>query len=520
MKVKKILALYLRISKRDAELNEDTESNSIHNQREILREYIKWNMKRNLNTADLEVREFIDDGYSGTSLQRPALLELLKLAGEGMVYAIIVKDLSRFARNYIEAGSYIERIFPYLGVRFICVNDQYDSENMAHKLPGIDMAFKGIIHDYYCKELSGKLKNSRRQQVEKGKCIFSKPPYGYWKSGEEKGKLIVDEETAPIVKRIFESYLQGDSAYKIAKDLNAAGVYSPNKRLEKAGLITFQDETYAAGLCWSCGVVLSLLRNRIYIGDMVGNKEERIKMCEKKCRKKDKEEWIIVEATHEPIIERELFFLVQQMLGEKKTRKPSRAHSYQVFKGKLICSSCHSVMTKSGEHKGIVYYTCTKCRTLGRKATTIHSNFLEKAVLEEMPNHQGEISVRLKAANDSAQRHADTATVQKKQTKSERRAERELLLFYERYAEGLITKEEYEERRRELQELQQMQSREDVELEAKLEKVPKAEQQSSAHGEQELLTQDTVEEYIDKIIIFNREKIEIMWQDEKLREAK
>lgn len=516
MEVKKIIALYLRISKRDAELDEDTESNSIHNQREILREYVK----RNLNASDAQVREFIDDGYSGTSLQRPALLELLRLAEEGLVYAIIVKDLSRFARNYIEAGSYIERIFPYMGVRFICVNDQYDSENMAHKLPGIDMAFKGIIHDYYCKELSGKLKNSRRQQVEKGKCIFSKPPYGYWKSEEEKGKLIVDEETAPIVKRIFESYVQGDSSYKIAKDLNAAGVDSPNKRLEKAGLITFRDETYAAGLCWSCGVVLSLLRNRIYIGDMVGNKEERIKMCEKKCRKKDKEEWIIVEETHEPIIEREMFFRVQQMLGEKKTRKPAKVHSYQVFKGKLKCNSCHSVMTKSGEHKGIVYYTCTKCRALGRKAMTVHSDFLEKAVLEELPNRQRKISAGLKAGNDSDQRYAGAAAVQKKQTKSERRADRELLLFYERYAEGLITKEEYEERRRALQELQQMQSREDAEPEVKVEKLPAAEQQPSAHGEQRRLTQDIVDEYIDKIVVFDREKIEIMWQDEKLREAK
>lgn len=446
MKVNKIIALYLRVSKKDAELDEDTESNSIHNQREIVREYIRWNMKRDLNTAGMQMQEFIDDGYSGTSLQRPALQELLRLAEEGMVSAIIVKDLSRFARNYIEAGSYIERIFPYLGVRFICVNDQYDSDNVAYRMPGIDMAFKGIIHDYYCKELSGKLKNSRRQQVEKGKCIFAKPPYGYWKSGEEKGKLVADEETAPIVKRIFESYMQGDSSYKIAKDLNAAGVDSPNKRLEKAGLITFQDEAYAAGLCWSCGVVLSLLRNRIYIGDMVGNKEERIKIGQKKCRRKAQEEWIIVESAHEPIVEREVFFLVQQMLGEKKRRTPSKARSYQTFKGKLICGSCHSVMTKSGEYKGNTYYTCTKCRTLGRKAASVHSNFLEKAVLEELSDHQGKISAKLKT-----------------------------------------------------------------------EKAPAAGRQPLFQGEAERLTQDIVDQYIDKIMVFDRERIGITWQDEKQR---
>ena len=314
MKLKKIIALYLRISKRDKDLDEDLESNSIGNQRAILEEYIK----NNLNIINFKVHEFIDDGYSGTSLHRPELQELLKLAEKGMVYAIVVKDLSRFARNYIDAGNYIERIFPYLGVRFISVNDQYDSDMAVHKTPGIDMAFKGIIHDYYCKELSGKLKTSRRQQVEKGVYIFPKPPYGYWKSKDEKGKLVVDEKTAPVVRRIYESYARGDSAYKIAKDLNIEGVDSPNKRLEKAGLITFQNKEYANNLCWGQGVILSLLRNQIYIGDMVGNKEERIKICEKKCKKKDKDEWIIVKSTHEPIIDKELYFHVQQMLGNKK----------------------------------------------------------------------------------------------------------------------------------------------------------------------------------------------------------
>ena len=308
--VRKLIALYLRISKRDED-RDDFESNSIGNQRGILYEYVK----NNLNDAGYEVREFVDDGYSGASMDRPAMQELLKLAQSGCVYAILVKDLSRFARNYIEAGNYIEKVFPYIGIRFISINDQYDSEQVTNRMPGLDMAFKGIIHDYYCKELSQKLKTARRLQVKKGKGIMAKPPYGYWKSAEEKGLLIVDRETAPIVQRIFFDYLEGMSAYGIAKELNLQNIDPPNKRLVKAGLVKF-DERYTAGLCWNTGTVLSILKNRVYIGDMVGNKSERMKISTNRCRKLSETEWIIVEGTHEPIITKEIFESVQKRLAE------------------------------------------------------------------------------------------------------------------------------------------------------------------------------------------------------------
>ncbi|MCM1212972.1 MAG: recombinase family protein [Lachnospiraceae bacterium] len=324
MNIKKMIALYLRLSKHDEDIEEDAESNSIGNQRGILEGYVK----KHLDTTGYEVKEFVDDGFSGTSMERPAMQELLKKVEKGEVYAILVKDLSRFARNYLKSAYYMEKVFPVFGVRFICVNDNYDSNNVAWQLPGMDMAFKGIIHDYYCKELSRKVKAARRQQMEKGKCIFARPPYGYWKSNTVKGLLVVDENTAPVVRNIFDQYLQGTSAYGIARELNRREIPSPNKRLLEAGLVTFRDEQYVKGMCWSNSAVLSILRSRIYIGDMVGGKEERVRICDRNCRKRDKEEWIIVQDTHEPIIEREIFCQVQDMLREKAKARERRVGSY------------------------------------------------------------------------------------------------------------------------------------------------------------------------------------------------
>lgn len=522
MKIKKIIALYLRISRRDKELDEDIESNSIGNQRGIVTEYVKRHMSSMTlsHTTDvdlamsvsMEVREFVDDGYSGTSMNRPGLQELLQLAKKGMIYAIIVKDLSRFARNYVDAGNYMERVFPGMGIRFICVNDNYDSDMIQYKLPGIDMAFKGIMHDYYCKELSGKLKTAKKQQVEKGRCIFAKPPYGYYKSDENRGKLVVDSETAPIVKHIFESYVQGVSAYRIAKDLNHKGIDSPNRRLEKAGLITFQKE-YSEQLCWGCGVVLSILRNQIYIGDMVGNKVERVRICEKKYIKKNKEEWIIVESTHEAIIEKELYFKVQRMLGDKKRPRKFSEKSYQVFQKKLICSMCFAVMTKSGKHKGVSYYACARCRTADRKVITIHSDFLEEEIRRELPGHRSFISKKINENNIDFGAITPVKHGNGKK-KEEKKVGRDLLQVYEKYASEFITKEEYQERKRMLQVTQDVKKVLDEDEAGFMTEIDEQSKTKDLLHENQQITRELVHQYIDKIIVYDNSKIQIIWWDE------
>lgn len=514
MEVKKIIALYLRLSKHDEDIEEDMESNSIGNQREILREYVK----RHLDTVGYEVREFADDGFSGTSMERPAMQALLKMVEEGKIYAIVVKDLSRFARNYLKSAYYMEKIFPAFGVRFICVNDSYDSDSIAYQLPGMDMAFKGIIHDYYCKELSRKLKVARRQQVEKGKCIFAKPPYGYWKSGTEKGVLVIDEGTAPIVKDIFHQYLQGMSAYGIAQELNRREIPSPNKRLIAAGMLTFRDEQYVKGMCWNGGAVLSILRNQVYIGDMVGGKEERVKMCDKNCKKKDREEWIIVQGTHEPIIDKEVFYQVQDMLKGKSKNRDRKTGSPATFSGKLICGRCYGNMTKSGGHKGVEYYACPRCRTMGRKGMTAHSDFLEKQILEKIEGQT--IPESLMPGFLVSVPQVDSVKTSR-EDKKEKGAQKEagirgqmLLADYEMYAEGLITKEEYEERRRALHEKAVCRETDTAsQKEVKIAESTHTEREKEVFGGDSRITFEVVDYYVEKIVVNGTEDIKIEWRE-------
>ena len=503
----KIIALYLRISKRDEEVPAELESNSIGNQRGILYEYVEKHIKQ----TGFEIHEFVDDGYSGTSMNRPAMQELLSLAQKGRIYAILVKDLSRFARNYIEVGNYMEKIFPYIGVRFISVNDQYDSERMNNRMPGIDIAFKGIIHDYYCKELSRKLKTVRKMQVSRGRSIMSKPPYGYWKSDQEKGVLVVDRQAAQTVEMIFNEYLEGMSAYKIAQQLNQRGIDSPNRRLERAGMVHFKKE-FAEKLCWNTGTVLSILKNRVYIGDAVGNKSERIKISVNRCRKLEESQWIVVENRHEPIIDREVFERVQKRLAEnshprRENRKTHSENTQSLFQGILICGTCRSVMVKSGENKGIDYYSCIKCRMTGKKTANIQSDFLKQKILAELPERfrqawKKEAKVKMGLKVGMKQEEMRCAKKRQKQEMTQ-----QMLQLYENYAEGRITRQDYVERRAVLlAEPRKVPEREDdVETEIKQE-------EDCIKMENPQVDCRMIQRCIRKIVVEDNRQIRILWK--------
>ncbi|MDD3322162.1 MAG: recombinase family protein, partial [Paludibacter sp.] len=215
----KTIALYLRLS------NEDTnegESNSISNQRDLLRNYIST--KKDLQ--GLEVLEFIDDGYSGATFERPALNKLLKLTGK-TIDVVIVKDFSRFGRNLIEVGNYIDQVFPFLGVRFIAVNEDYDSNNYKGSTASIDVGLKALIYEMYSRDISQKIRAVQKSKFQKGEYLCTLPLYGYMRSPNVKNKLIQNPETAPVVKRIFELACEGETPTQIAVIFNTEGVPSP-----------------------------------------------------------------------------------------------------------------------------------------------------------------------------------------------------------------------------------------------------------------------------------------------------
>ena len=195
------IAMYLRLSKEDDKIK--TESNSISMQRLLIEDYVQKNF------TDYELQEYVDDGFSGTNLNRPGMFRLLGEAGEGKIDCIIVKDFSRFARDYIELGDYLEQIFPFLGIRFISINDQYDSNAYRGSIADIDMNFKNLLYDLYSKDLSQKVRTALAARKAKGQYVSAHTPFGYQKDPEDRHMLIIKEDEARIVAKIFDLAFQG-----------------------------------------------------------------------------------------------------------------------------------------------------------------------------------------------------------------------------------------------------------------------------------------------------------------------
>lgn len=346
-----IAVMYLRLSKEDGE---KIESNSISNQREIINSYVK----RNQITM---VKEYVDDGYSGANFERPNFKEMIKDAYDKKFDTIIVKDLSRFGRDYIEAGKFIQRIFPENGIRFISVNDNYDSKSADMNDTHLILPIKNFINDSYCRDISNKVKSSQKIKREKGDFISAFAPYGYKKSDENKNKLVVDEQAAPNIKNIFDMKLMGYSSKAIADELNHLGVLTPRKYKESQGFKCNGFQNIKGGN-WSAKAVNRIIENEVYIGNTLQGKSITLNYKNKKQIEKEKEEWIRVEDTHEAIISKEVFTIANTML--KRDLNNSRGKDkIDIFTGMLFCKECGSSLirrTVKYKEKEEVFYICSK----------------------------------------------------------------------------------------------------------------------------------------------------------------
>lgn len=346
-----IAVMYLRLSKEDGE---KVESNSISNQREIINSYVK----RNQITM---VKEYVDDGYSGANFDRPNFKEMIKDAYDKKFDTIIVKDLSRFGRDYIEAGKYIQRIFPENGIRFISVNDNYDSKSADMNDTHLILPIKNFINDSYCRDISNKVKSSQKIKREKGDYISAFAPYGYKKSEENNNKLVVDEQAAPNIKNIFDMKLKGYSSKAIADELNRLGVLTPRKYKESQGFKCNGFQNIKGGN-WSAKAVNRIIENEVYIGNTLQGKSITLNYKNKKQIGKDKEEWIRVEDTHEAIVSKEVFSIANTML--KRDLNNSRGKDkIDIFTGMLFCKECGSSLirrTVKYKEREEVFYICSK----------------------------------------------------------------------------------------------------------------------------------------------------------------
>ena len=367
--------IYARLSQED---EDKSESDSIVSQKVMIREFVE-------NHPEIEiVSEKVDDGYSGVNFDRPGFQEMMEEIRAGKVNCVIVKDLSRFGRNYIEAGNYLEKIFPLMGVRFIAINDYYDSSD-KNQSDSLIIPFKNLINDAYCKDISVKIRTQLEIKRKKGQYIGSVPVYGYMKDPEDHNHLIPDPEAAEVVRSIFQMKMQGMSIGRIMKKLDAEGIPGPMEyKLAKGVGVSTVLRTYPKAL-WSYNAIKRILQNEIYIGNLVQGKASSPNHKIKKLLPKKKEEWIRVEGTHEPIVDEFVFWNVQAQMKKDLYTAPGRSTVYP-FCGLLTCEDCGQNMirkTARWNGKKYIYYKCgSYIAGRGCTAHSIRVEKLETAVLE------------------------------------------------------------------------------------------------------------------------------------------
>lgn len=461
-----VIAVYLRLSLEDGGYGE---SESISNQRNLINSYIS-----NLDEFNgCKVVEFSDDGYSGTNFNRPDVTKMLDQVKGGKINCIVVKDFSRFGRNHIEVGDYIEQILPFLGVRFIAINNGFDSKNITMQAGTLDIAFTNLINDYYSKDVSKKVTSAKQAKMRKGDYMSTTALYGYRKMKDNKNRLEIDPVSADYVRTVFALCLEGKSTGIVAQELNFQEIPTPlaYKRIigydRKWNIIN--DTNF-----WTRAMVWRLLRDERYVGNTISGKTKVVRVGSNKRIKQPKSEWIVVPNTHAPIISEEEFYKAQELLGVKKERIANVAIE-RLFADKVKCGCCNHTMR--GRHdKEHPYFFCEtpKVHKSDCVADRIYEDTLSDIVLASIRKYAeialcaDSILVQLKnqSNEDISKIIGDISVVQ---TEIEKTKTAKVAL-YESYKDGKLTRDMYiEEKSRsedDLIRLQNFLEKLNVELEA------------------------------------------------------
>lgn len=439
-------AAYLRLSIEDGD---KAESNSIGNQRELIRDFAAERPGLHL------VEEYADDGYTGTNFERPGFKRLMEDIKSGKINCIIVKDLSRLGRNYIEMGKYLEQIFPMMGIRFIAINDNYDNANAeSNDSDNIVVPFKNLLNDSYCRDISIKVRSQLDMKRRKGEFIGGYAIYGYCKDERNKNRLVVDEYAADVVRSIYRRKLEGMSAQAIAEQLNSENVLAPSEYKRLCGLnyhSGFKAGTHAK---WQAIQVLRILKNEVYTGMMVQGRRQKINYKIKKIRDVEESGWIRVPNMHEAIIPQKLFDTVQEVL-KLDTCASKGQQTVNLFSGIVRCGGCGQNMvrrTVSKNGKKYIYLHCvTNHNGLGCSSHLISESKLEEVVLAALQGKIQQISGlehRLDEINEIPKNERRLKSVEEHLKMLEQEEQKYQTLrrqLYEDMSSGIVSKEEYKE---------------------------------------------------------------------------
>ena len=520
-------AIYLRLSESDGDLGIDgkDESNSIENQRLLLNSYLEARPE-----LAGEVIEYADDGYSGTNFDRPAFKRMIEDAKKGRVEVILVKDLSRLGRDYIIAGDYIEQIFPMIGVRFIAVNNGYDSAEHISGTMGFDVAVSNLINTFYSRDLSKKIKSGNETKWKQGISTSSHAPYGYDKSNTEKGKYVIDTEAAEIVQLIFQKAADGYKTRDIARLLNEMGVLPPWEYLVKHNgwkprkLITPEKERL-----WDCTKVSSIIRRYDYTGAMVIGRRRAASVGGKNMRVKPKEDWTVVEGVNEPIVSQELYELANLTVRDQKVPDYIINQKYPL-KGKLRCGNCRHVLSRAvSTYKE--YFICPHGKQIDKFSDCCKEQYpvqtMEHIVWRSLKEHIG----ILQEAGIITETEAEKKKAEADEARENLSAELELLKEqkirqYESYADGRTTKDAYLRKKQilceKIEELERT-----IKGQETLLSEQKDRQNAAIHlieltekyADAEKITYEAVDAFIQDVYVYDPKRIEIVFRfEDELKE--
>lgn len=349
-------ACYCRLSRDD---EQDGTSISIETQKKVLEDYCNIN---NYGVYDF----YCDDGFSGTNFDRPSFKRMMSDVQNGIVNMVVVKDLSRFGRNYIEVGKYIEEVFPEKGIRFIAIGDDVDSERENLDLD-LMLPLKNIFNQYYPADCSRKTRQALAAKAKRGEFIGSQAPYGYKKSEEDKHVLVIDKETAPIVKWIFEmAAYQGYGYNKIARVLSERKIITPAALQAQRSRRNYEKDPYE----WNFTTVHKMMQNRSYLGHLISGKRRKMSFKSKREIKQSEDKWIVVENTHEPLISEQLWNDAQKSLKSRK--RTSKMGNVNIFAGLLKCDKCGYALGIANASNRQNHFCCTTYKKKGKDKCSIH----------------------------------------------------------------------------------------------------------------------------------------------------
>ncbi|MDE6517762.1 MAG: recombinase family protein, partial [Acetatifactor sp.] len=499
---------YMRLSNEDAH---EGESSSISNQRALLLDYIK-----NHEEFDgWKVLEFYDDGYSGVSFERPGIQKLLSLAGS-TINCVIVKDFSRFGRNLGEVGDYLDQIFPFLGVRFIAVNEGYDSGRGMGSSVSLDVSLKALVYEMYSRDVSEKVRSVKHAKMRRGEYQGIIAFYGYKRSEAAKGRLEVDEPAAEVVRRIFCMAAEGITPTNIAVELNREGIPSP---------LMYRRENHTDGghswrvagdmVCWTRENVRRTLSDERYTGWLISHMRAKEDVSSKSSRLLPREEWIIAEDSHEAIISREIFEQAQMALRHCSHTRTS-GKPYRRFRGLLKCAYCGRALTKSTGKE--TYYYCVTRRALPESPCGLirmGEKELEDCLLEFL-------RIQIQLAGQSGEMRQDGRIeiniLREKLRECQRDADRcrsRQAAAFEDYAEGRIRSQEYLSRKKEISGQQEEIARRYAEVSDKLAEAEQGKGRENVdlgrYAFVEELTRELLEQLVKEVRVGGNDEIEILW---------